>query len=423
MGLLSPREAVRASLHQIELMESFNAFTELRAEALAEVAGARGPLAGVPVVVKDSFVDGGRAPTLGSRLRADWLQGTATVLERLRGAGAVVVGYSNLHEWMVGTTSLVSAFGPVGNPRDPSLIAGGSSGGSAAALAAWAAPLAIGTDAGGSIRIPAACCSVVGLKPSWGLVPTQGFVDDGSQIDHVGPMGRSVADVRVLLEVLAGTAVDRPSLDGLRVGVATGGFVSDVDPEVASVVWQTAEALRPHVSEVVDVRVGEGAEVGAGADGAVAPFILRDVARMLAARREDWQEVLQDQTRAVLARGAAYTGADRAAAVSFRAETIARWDATFREVDVVLTPTLPGKVATAEARSIELPSGVTSAEVAYVRCNSEMNLAGLPCLSLPCGELRGRQGVNVSLTAARGGDGVVLALGELLERIGFSAPM
>lgn len=358
-------------------------------------------------------MDGGRAPTVGSRASAHWLDGTALVLDRLRAAGAVVVGYANSHEWMVGTTSLTSAFGSVINPRDHSLIAGGSSGGSAAALAANLVPLALGSDAGGSIRIPAACCGVVGLKPSWGLVPTHGFVDDGSSIDHVGPMATCVDDVHVLLEVLADRSVERPEVHELRLGVATIPFFEDVDPDVKRVALDAVEELRPHVSSVVEVSLpGMGT-----ARHAIAAFILRDVAQMLERHHENWRELLQPETRRVVELGAAISDAEREEAEIARERMRAVWDSAFDEVDVIVTPTLPGRIATVSDRTVKLPSGTSSAEVAYVAWNGPMNLGGVPSLSVPCGTLSDGQSVNLSLTAARGNDGATTAVGGLLESL------
>jgi aspartyl-tRNA(Asn)/glutamyl-tRNA(Gln) amidotransferase subunit A len=222
-------EAVESSLDRIDAAGSLNAIVEARPQARDEARGARGPLAGVPVAIKDMFVDGGRAPTVGSRIGGHWLSGTAEVIDRLRRAGAVVVAYSNLHEWGVGTTSAITATGPIRNPWDSERVAGGSSGGSAAALAAGLVPAAIGTDAGGSIRIPASCCGVVGLKPTWGVVPMAGWVEgEDAPIDHIGPMARSVADVRALFEVLVDRRVERVDPKQITVGVARRHFFDDL---------------------------------------------------------------------------------------------------------------------------------------------------------------------------------------------------
>ncbi|MDQ3646448.1 MAG: amidase, partial [Actinomycetota bacterium] len=181
-----------------------NAFVELCPEAVEATSTATGPLAGVPVAVKDFFVDHGRAPSCGSNVPASWMAGTAEILNRLRAAGAAIVGRTNLHEWGLGMTSAITATGPVRNPWDLARTPGGSSGGSAAAVAAGIVPAAIGTDAGGSIRCPAACCGIVGFKPTWGRVPMDGFAEAEGELDHIGPLARSVRDVRVVFEALIG---------------------------------------------------------------------------------------------------------------------------------------------------------------------------------------------------------------------------
>jgi Asp-tRNA(Asn)/Glu-tRNA(Gln) amidotransferase A subunit family amidase len=404
-------EVVGACLAGLEAAKALNAIVAVRPQAVDEVPPA-GPLTGVPVVVKDCFADGGRVPTVGSRAGARWMRGTAEVLRRLRGAGAVVAGYSNLHEWMVGTTSLVSAWGPVVNPLFPKLVAGGSSGGSAAALAAGLVPAAIGTDVGGSIRIPAACCGVVGFKPTWGAVPTQGFVDDGSPIDHVGPMARSVEDVVALFEVLSGRSFERELAGALRVGVATG-FLEGAHPDVSRATREAAERLEPHVQWIGEVDI----DVIDPARSAIAAFILRDVVRLLAADRDDWLDVVQPRTAAVLRMGAGLGERQLAEAIEAKERVAATWERTFEAVDVVVTPTLPGPVATVADRTVSLRSGLASAEVEYVAWNGPMNLGGVPCLSLPSGRLPDGTPFNLSLTAGRGRDATALSAGLLLESL------
>lgn len=251
-GELKPSEVAEAALARIAELAHLNAFVEPRESAPAEAAAA-GPLAGVPLAVKDMFADRDRVPTCGSRAHGTWVSGTATVVARLRAAGAVVVGYTNLHEWGVGMTSAATATGPILNPWDQALVPGGSSGGSAAALAAGIVPAAIGTDAGGSIRCPSACCGTAGIKPSRGRIPTEGFVGHGGPIDGVGPMARSVEDVATLFGVMADEALELPDASGLRLGIPRTFFFDDVDPGVAAAVEAGIEVLRGLVAEVREV--------------------------------------------------------------------------------------------------------------------------------------------------------------------------
>jgi aspartyl-tRNA(Asn)/glutamyl-tRNA(Gln) amidotransferase subunit A len=404
------RANARTSWSALDRLFTYSALVAKRRQAVDEMTGG----ADVPVVVKDCFVDEGRAPTMGSRLPAGWMRGTAEVIRRLRVAGAVILGYANLHEWMIGTTSRVSAFGPVVNPSDPLLIAGGSSGGSAVAVASGVVPFAVGTDAGGSIRIPAACCGVVGMKPTWGLVPTDGFADDGSPIDHVGPLARSVTDAYSLLQVLAARSIPSPDAGSLRIGIARREFFADAQEEVSKVVVDAVERLRPHVASVEEIAMPGVTE---GARAAVASFILRDVARLLQRDRSDWRDLLQPESVPVLSRGASLSEDDRAQAESIRERVSDAWSTAFQRVDVIVSPTLPSPVARVGARSVRLSSGDAPLERAYVAWNAPMNLGGVPCLSLPCGVLPGGQTVNLSLTAARGRDGDALAVGKVVETL------
>ena len=411
-GALRAPDVVSDALERIAGLDRFNAFVETRPQSPDEARDASGPLAGVPIAVKDVFAVDGRAPTMGSRVHADWLSGTAEAVARLRAAGAVVVGYTNLHEWAIGTTSIETARGPIRNPWDADHVAGGSSGGSAVALAAGFAPAAIGSDRGGSIRVPAACCGVVGLKPTWGLVPTAGYAGDGNEIDHLGPLARTVADVRTLLEVLAAGDYEAGDVDGLTVGVPSNYFFDDVDAETGAAIEGAVALIEPLVARVVSVEV-PGVEGSRLAEPLLAlPQVAEQVRDALRDRRDEFQP----ETAQVLALGAEMSDEDRAQGGSLRAEINAGWDEAFDSVDVVVTPTLPGPPALISEKTVELPSGTASADLSYIALNAPMNLGGVPCLSLPCGETREGWTVNASLSAARGADGLVLALGAALER-------
>lgn len=404
---------VEASLAAIQDEgRALNAFVEARPQA-AEEAG-EGPLAGVPVAIKDMFVDRDRPPTCGSGVGARWLRGTATFIERLRSAGATIVGYTNLHEWGLGTTSTVSATGPILNPRDRSRIAGGSSGGSAAALAAGIVDGAVGTDAGGSIRVPAACCGVVGFKPTWGRVPLEGFAEgtDGPPVDHAGPMARSVAVVQTMFEVMADTRVEPVETAGLRVGVLRRQFLETSAPQITHAVEGCIDSLGAKVSSIEDVEL-EGAELA----GQVLPMLL--LAHTAGLVRDDLERrphAFQPETLNLLMLGSQITEENLARCDAARLSLRAAWERLFTEVDVVLAPTIPALPARADDLTVELPSGSTSAELAQVSHNAPMNLGGVPALSLPCGT-SGDWTVNVTICAARDRDDYVLALGRAMEEM------
>jgi aspartyl-tRNA(Asn)/glutamyl-tRNA(Gln) amidotransferase subunit A len=411
-GEADASEAVASSLDRMDASRSLNAIVEARPQAADEASRATGGLRGVPVVVKDMFVDDGRTPTVGSRIGGHWLTGTAEVIERLRRAGAVVVAYSNLHEWGVGTTSAITATGPIRNPWAPDRLPGGSSGGSAAALAAGLAPAAIGTDAGGSIRIPSSCCGVVGLKPTWGLVPMSGWVEgEDPPIDHIGPMARSVPDVRALFQVLVDGEVETMDPARLRVGIPRKHFFDDLDPTFASTIEDAIGHLDDTVADVREIEV-DAVENGGHA---IALLLLPHTANLLKEDLERRPHDLQPETRNVLMLGAAMQETDIEQGRAVREAISVGWEKAFAEVDVAITPTTPAPPPLISEQTYRLRGGVTNADVPNIALNGPMNLAGVPSLSLPCGKTPDGVTVNVTLTAAKGRDAVVLSLGEALE--------
>ncbi len=263
-GEISPVEITRSCLERIEkLNPALNAFITVTGEsAFAEARTAeaeisrgewRGPLHGVPIALKDLIDTAGVRTTAGSALYKERVPAEdAEIVRRLRLAGAVIVGKNNLHEFAYGGSSLISYFGEVRNPCDPNRVAGGSSGGSAAAVVTGMAYAAIGTDTAGSVREPAALCGCVGLKPTYGRVSSRGVISLSPSLDHVGPIAASVADCATVLQAIAGydsadiTTADIPVADyasalgesakTLRVGVPRGYFYDDLDPEVGSAI-------------------------------------------------------------------------------------------------------------------------------------------------------------------------------------------
>jgi aspartyl-tRNA(Asn)/glutamyl-tRNA(Gln) amidotransferase subunit A len=419
-GEVSPREVVSAALARAESLD--NVFTALSPAALEEAEEAEedseakrsaGALAGVPVAIKDMFVDRGRQPTVGSRVHGPHLTGTAEAIKRIRRAGAIVIGYTNLHEWAIGTTSVTTATGPIRNPWDPALVAGGSSGGSAVAVATGVVPFALGTDAGGSIRVPAACCGIVGLKPTWGRVPFDGYVEglDGPPVDHIGSLARSVGDARLLYEALADQLLRAVVTSDLRVGIATGFFADDVNPDVADAFGAAIELVGTLVASVREIEI-EGVRF---ASQAVAASLLPHTARLLAADMIERPDDFEPATLNVLLLGQALTGQDELEAQNIRRRILDGWERAFTEVDVIITPTIPAPPCTIEHRTVDLRSGKSSADLAYTAFNSPMNLAGVPCLSLPVGEFPNGLPFNISLTARQGRENVVLAFGEAIE--------
>ena len=380
-----------------------NAFTEVTEEGV----GPGGPLRGVPIAVKDAFVDDGRQPTMGSRVHPAGMQGTAEVLRRLRGAGATILGYTNLHEWAIGTTSAITATGPIRNPWDETRIAGGSSGGSAAAVAAGIVPAAIGTDAGGSIRIPAACCGVVGLKPTFGAIPLDGEVTGDSPINHCGVLTRTVEDAAFMFELVA----ERKSVDvepgQLVLGIPESFFLDDVQPTIVGKVEEVAALLGGALRDVRAVTV-TGAEASADA---ISKLQLPFIASMLATELRERPDDFNPRTLKALMRGLEM-GVDEVDLSPFRAA----WETAFESCDVIVVPSLPAVPPLIEEHKLELPSGSVTADHAMYAFNAPMNTGGVPALVVPCGEIDAMP-MSVTLVARWDAEDVLFATGRLLEEL------
>ncbi len=283
-GATSARAATEAALDAIARTDgAIHAFLHVDADGALAAADRvdglvadghdPGPLAGVPVALKDNLCTRGTPTTAASRILEGWCPPyTATVVDRLRGAGAVPIGKTNLDEFAMGSSTENSGFGPTRNPHDPSRVPGGSSGGSAAAVAAGMVPLGLGSDTGGSIRQPAALCGVVGVKPTYGTVSRYGVIAYASSLDQIGPLTRTVEDAAACLEVIAGhdpmdsTSLDEPApslmgslddgVDGRRVGLVRE-LVDGADPDVAAGVDRAAAALESAGAHVVQLSVPE----------------------------------------------------------------------------------------------------------------------------------------------------------------------
>ena len=425
-GRLSARSVVESSLAAVAAgdgdVHAFLLVTADDALAAADRVDERvaagedpGPLAGVPVALKDNLCTKGVPTTCGSRILDGWRPPyDATVVDRLRAAGAVVVGKTNLDEFAMGSSTENSAFGPTRNPRDTSRVPGGSSGGSAAAVAAGFVPLALGSDTGGSIRQPAAFCGVVGMKPTYGTVSRYGLVAFASSLDQIGPFATSVADAALLLAAIAGhdpcdsTSLDRPAppglvdadagLSGLRVGVCAE-LVDGVAPDVAKRVRQAADALAAAGATVVDLAVPE-LRYGLSAYYLLAPaeassnlarydgvrFGLRvpaaDVTAMNTATRTAGfgAEVKRRIMLGTYALSAGYYDAYYGQAQRVRTLVIRAFDRAYQQVDVLLGATAPSTAFPLGDR-VDDPMAMYLSDV----CTIPSNLAGHPAISVPFG--------------------------------------
>ena len=432
---ISPVELVQASLRRIERLNPLlNAFITVTAEAALsrarELEGEaqhgrwRGPLHGIPVALKDLIDTAGVRTTAASAIFADRIPSEdAEVVRRLKAAGAVILGKLNMHEFAYGDTSAVSHFGPVHNPWNPEYVTGGSSGGSAAAVAAGLCYGALGSDTGGSIRQPAAYCGIVGLKPTFGRVSTRGVVPLSWSLDHIGPMSRTVADAALLLQAIASydpldtnsieaaapdyTKALRQKASTLRLGVPRRVFYEQLDPEIEQAV---NEALRVLGRLTVSAREVELPAyktlpvVGAEAYAFHAPYLTRA------------PQLYQSTTRRRLEPGskisaAAYIEGRRELDRLRRAV-----NAVFSTVDLLITPTTPILPITLQEAvnnpALPPPGGVAPS----LRNTQPFDVYGLPSISIPCGFSRSGLPIGLEISGPRLGEPMVLALAHAYEQ-------
>jgi aspartyl-tRNA(Asn)/glutamyl-tRNA(Gln) amidotransferase subunit A len=387
---------IESSLKAIEQWQTAtNAFTRVDAEGAREAARAadrelergvnRGPLHGSPISIKDLIDVAGQPTTAGSRVLSDHIASRdAPVIARLREAGAVFIGRTNLHEFALGTTSEDSAFGPVRNPRDRSRSAGGSSGGSAAAVATGMGLASIGTDTGGSIRIPAAACGVVGLKPSIGEVPTEGVVPLSPSLDHVGPIARTVEDAAWLWALLAAAKSPMPlqrETATLRL-VRVGGRFDLVEPDVRRSFDQALHRLH---ERGVFLTSCDTLTTDALATTYV-HIVLSEAAAWHAAYLDSRGQDYTPTVRARLESGREISAVDYLRARDQQTALRRAVDAALEGADALVLPTLPIVAPLLGADEVTLgPPGTERVAVraAMLRHTHLFNLTGHPAISLP----------------------------------------
>lgn len=431
---LSPVELLEATLARIEALQpTLNAFISLSAEPArtaarrAEARLARRslrtadlpPLLGVPLSVKDLILTRDAPTTAGSRVFGDGLPAAsdAPVVARLRRAGGLIVGKTNLHEVAFGVTTENEHFGPARNPWDPTRIVGGSSGGSAGAVAAGLGAGSVGTDTRGSIRIPAACCGITGLKPTYGLISTDGVVPLAPTLDHVGPMARSVEDTALLLGAMQGSrkatashlaAVDRRPRR-LRIGVSEF-YLRDAERPVVQAVEASLRVFRDLGWPIFEAKLPtlEGALEASRVIVSAEALAFHD--RFLRERPEAYGP----QVRARLEGGRQLTALEFVRAEEQRVLLIAEYARIFRGLDVLVggaLPVLPPPIGTTTIRlgGVDLPISE-----AFCRYNAPQNLTGVPALVLP-GRTSAGLPVGVQLIAGWGREDRLLSAGAALQ--------
>jgi aspartyl-tRNA(Asn)/glutamyl-tRNA(Gln) amidotransferase subunit A len=354
------------------------------------------PFEGKRLAVKDLFDTAGLPTTYGSVIYAEHVpERSAETVKRLEAAGYANVGKTNLHEFAYGITSVNPHFGTVPNPRYPGRMAGGSSGGSAAAIAAGLAEYALGTDSGGSIRIPAACCGIVGFKPSYGLVSLDGVFPLAPSFDHAGPMAGSVGACEEMLQVLADGFEPKAfdSLEELEVGVA---WLERADPLVQARVREATE-LFPRRREI-DLPLAER----------IGPVFMREAADVHRDLFAEFADSYGDNVRTKIERCLALTDGEYEAGLRARDELVERAEQALDGLDLVLTPTL-GFVAP------KLPVDDLDIRADTIRLTIPFNSLGWPALALPCGSAEDGLPASLQIAGRPGSDALVLAAGRLVE--------
>jgi len=455
-GASSARAELELSLEVIARRnEELNVFLhvdEAGARAVADAIDekrsrgeALGPLAGVPIALKDNLCQVGVPTTCSSRILEGWRPPyNATVVDRLLAAGAVPVGKTNLDEFAMGSSTENSAFGPTRNPLDPSRVPGGSSGGSAAAVAAGMTSISLGSDTGGSIRQPAALCGLVGVKPTYGMVSRYGLIAFASSLDQIGPFAHSVADAALVLEVVAGhdprdsTSLPEPApalvahvndgVAGKKVGLVRE-LVEGADESVVAAVRAAADALSDAGAEIVELSIPELA-LTLSAYYLIAPaeassnlarfdgvrYGLRvdaeDVTAMMEATRTAGfgAEVKRRIMLGTYALSAGYYDAYYGQALKVRTLTIQAFDAAYERVDLLLGATTPG---------VAFAFGAKTADPMTMYLNDVFtiptNLAGHPALSVPFGTGEAGLPIGVQLLGPGRSEAQLFAAARVLE--------
>jgi aspartyl-tRNA(Asn)/glutamyl-tRNA(Gln) amidotransferase subunit A len=400
-GDLSPREAVEDYLERIETHEHLNAYITVRAEeALAEAAEAPpGPLHGVPVAVKDVIDVAGTRTTAASKILAENVATRdATVVARLRAAGAVILGKTNTHEFAYGATTTSQHFGPARNPHDPERIAGGSSGGSGVAAAADLAAGTLGTDTAGSIRIPACFCGVVGIRPTTGLVPSEGVLPTAWSLDTVGPIASTAEDCAFLLEAIADRPVPLEEPRDLRIGLVTP-LLELAEPRIVALVEETARELG-RVESATPPLLEEALTINAlimlpEATAAYLPW--------LRTRLADYGP----DVRARLLTGLFLPATAYPTGLRARRWYLRELRPVLDRYDLLVAPAMPMVAPRIDA-------DVLSYRRALVPFNSPWSLAGLPTASVPCGSVDGLP-VGIALIGRPFGEAAVLGAAQAID--------
>ena len=439
---VSPVDVVREHLERITRFDGLRAYITVcgddaleaaRAAETAVMGGAPlGALHGVPIALKDLFDTRGVRTTAGSLIRRDHVPAEdATVVRRLREAGGIVLGKLNMHEFAYGPEGLNVHYGHARNPWDASAerIAGGSSSGSGVAVAAGLAAGALGTDTGGSIRIPASLCGITGLKPTYGRVSRAGAVPLSWSMDHIGPMARSAADCALMLRAMAGydaadattsvlpvpdyAAVLDGDVKGLRIGMLRDFFVVSAAPEVKAAVEHAAHIFTKAGALVDEVSLPLIPHAAAAAFAIVASEALAYHADNLRTRAAEYQADVRER----LMMGIVVSGLHYVRAQQVRALVRAEVDAALARRDVLLAPSTPIAATVIGERQTLIGDAAADVRAALIRYTRPFNLSGHPACSLPCGVTGGGLPIGMQLVGRPFDEATVLRAADAFQRL------
>lgn len=405
---------------------SINAFIAvLGDEARAQAAAAdrelargddRGPLHGIPISLKDIFDVKGTRTTAASQVRAEHVASDdAPIVARLRHAGAVLIGKTNLHEFALGTTNEESAFGPVHHPLDDSRSPGGSSGGSAASVLAGMAYASVGTDTGGSVRIPAAACGLVGLKPSFNEISTAGVVPLSTTLDHVGPLSRSVEDARLLFEVLRGetstAAREAGSVQGRRFGVLSEYFAAMLDTHIAKRFDEIRTLLTRAGASVGDVVLPHAADI----PSVYTHIVLAEGAAYHASTLDSRPDAYTSGVRLRLEMGRYILAEDYVRALRGRDVLTREVNAILHGCDALLLPTLPIAAPRLGVPTIRLGGNDEPVRNVMLRLTQLFNITGHPAITVPCGVTPEGLPIGLQVVGSAGNTSELLEIARGIE--------
>jgi aspartyl-tRNA(Asn)/glutamyl-tRNA(Gln) amidotransferase subunit A len=437
---VSSHEVTRSCLHRIaQWQPRLNAFMALEAEQALKAAdeadaaqakgNARGVLHGVPLAHKDMYYEAGKVVTCGSKIRRDFVATTtSTALQRIKDAGTVRLGSLQMAEFAYGPTGHNAHFGPVHNPWHLDHITGGSSSGSGSAVAARLTFAALGSDTGGSVRMPAHFCGVTGLKTTVGRVSRAGAMPLSHSLDTVGPLARSAEDCALLMGLMAGadpedpTAVNLPvpdymaatkgSLKGIRIGVPTAFYVDDLDSEVARVLDETVATLKREGAEIIKVELPDQRQLSSASQLVLAVEAAAFHKRWMIERLEDYGP----QVRMRLENGLAIPAVTYLETMRWRGPALSAHNAAMAGVDAVIAPVSPIPAPTIAESDVGGGPGAEAVIQRLTRFTRPVNYLGVPSLSIPSGFTRSGLPVGMQLIGRSFDEATLLRIGAAFQR-------